>query len=216
MPELLRILEEFPGLIFLTTSRRAALDDCVKSRVHLNICFKALTLEQTLSIFKLHLVRLREEEQQFSNTQEHKPLAISEEEILQFAERQYNENAAESGRWNGRQVRDAVRMAVDLAHYDVIEKPSSQPKLRAEHFRSVEKMMQESEEALAKNGLQSMWGREDENGSLKSGDESENRRGDVEREAAGYDDESEVSLGSSLHDGEGGFQRLGRWSMISK
>lgn len=215
MPELLRILEEFPGLIFLTTSRLAALDDCVKSRVHLNICFKALTLEQTLSIFKLHLVRLREEEQQFSNTQEHKPLAISEE-ILQFAERQYNENAAESDRWNGRQIRDAVRMAVDLAHYDVIGKPSSQPKLGAEHFRSVEKMMQESEEALAKNGLQGVWEREDESRSLKSGDESENRRGDVEREASGYDDESEVSLGSSSHDGEGGFQRLGRWSMISK
>ncbi|KAK0617588.1 P-loop containing nucleoside triphosphate hydrolase protein [Immersiella caudata] len=90
----LRILDTFPGLIFLTTSHPAALDENVKSRVHLTICFKPLTLGQTRNIFQLSFDRLREEEHQDVGKADTESLAISDDEVLRFAEEHYNKDAS--------------------------------------------------------------------------------------------------------------------------
>ncbi|KAK1753886.1 hypothetical protein QBC47DRAFT_429289 [Echria macrotheca] len=59
----LRVIETFSGLLILTTCRPGVLEQGVESRVHLNICLRALNLEQTLKIFKHNIASLKQTEQ---------------------------------------------------------------------------------------------------------------------------------------------------------
>lgn len=211
----MHVLDHFPGLIFLTTSRPAALDETIKSRVHLTIRLKPLTLEQILTVLKLNLDRIREEEDEQATELGCARLAILEDDILQFATEHYNSAPDGRSRWSGRQIRNAVQMAADLAHYEAVNEPRSKLELRADHFREVVKMKLESEEA-SEPGHSSISKREGHLPQI-SGDKtgrmvSSRGRGDrvVSDDIGGVEDESDASSNY-----EEGFQSLGQWSVVA-
>ncbi|KAK4442891.1 hypothetical protein QBC34DRAFT_223121 [Podospora aff. communis PSN243] len=206
----LRILDTFPGLIFLTTSHPAALDETVKSRVHVNICLKDLTLTQTRTIFQLNLDRIREEERHES---EGEALSIADDQLLQFAEEHYNTHAA--NRWNGRQIRNMVNMAADLARCEAA--PGTQPQLNVEHLRTAAEMMREPEDTSAGLVLRSALRRGEGFDEARFGvgrrrNTASSRRGDGEEDDDGG---SEVSLDNgSPRDEE--VQSIAQWSVVAK
>ncbi|KAF3001036.1 hypothetical protein E8E14_006318 [Neopestalotiopsis sp. 37M] len=132
--------------------KRNALVSAVKSRLHLSLRYEALTLEQTMAIFKLNIDKLKQIEEQRRkadierNRKLGKPegpgrkLAIHEKAILSFAEEHWKKHTSDLGRWNGRQIRNAFSTAASLAHFVADEEPELElPRLlTAEHFKEVE------------------------------------------------------------------------------
>ncbi|KAH8647788.1 hypothetical protein BX600DRAFT_530741 [Xylariales sp. PMI_506] len=148
----LQLMETFDGMLFLTTNRPGTLDEAVKSRVQLHLCYKPLDLKQTLEIFKLNMQRLNLIEEKQAAISDHTPLVIIEEQILEFAEHHFQSRTDESGfgRWNGRQIQNAFLIASSLAHYEVAKDPRRQPQLRAEHFKEAERLTLEYDRARFK------------------------------------------------------------------
>ena len=54
---LLRVLEYFEGIMFLTTNRVECIDSAFKSRIHLSIYYPRLSMEARSSIWKVFIVR---------------------------------------------------------------------------------------------------------------------------------------------------------------
>ncbi|KAI3391357.1 hypothetical protein diail_7491, partial [Diaporthe ilicicola] len=135
----LRMLEYYNGILFLTTNLPGYLDEAVKSRVHLNLRYDALTLEQVKGIFQLNINQLNEIERERSQALGTTQMDIFDEEILQFAENHWNSHTDELGRWNGRQIRNAFSIAASLAHFDAEGKAGRAVQLRSLHFQEVER-----------------------------------------------------------------------------
>ncbi|KAG8161865.1 hypothetical protein KVR01_008852 [Diaporthe batatas] len=166
----LRILEYYPGILFLTTNRPGALDEAVKSRVHITLFYPQLSKADTVSLFQMNIERLKMiEKQRVAITQEPE-MIIEEGSILDFA-REHFETFSYSGtvdcRWNGRQIRNAFQIAASLAryeHFDSTRDPAaaaddggrpggdgSSPagsglRLLARHFKQVERATVEYDE----------------------------------------------------------------------
>ncbi|KAK8113385.1 hypothetical protein PG984_013911 [Apiospora sp. TS-2023a] len=144
----LRVLEYYNGILFLTTNRVGSLDEAFKSRVHLSLYYPALGVKQTQEIIRMNLARLRTIEKQRAEITGKPPLFIEEEDICSFSVDHYERHSANNGvgRWNGRQIRNAVQIAASLAWYD--RKTSKDegadqvaPVLGSRHFRTVESTM---------------------------------------------------------------------------
>jgi hypothetical protein len=107
----LRILEYYPGILFLTTNRVGAIDDAFRSRLHLTLYYPKLTGDQTRKIWRNNLSRLkvinrgREE-----NNQE--PIHFDKKELLEWVKLNW-----ELLQWNGRQIRNAFQTAIALAEF---------------------------------------------------------------------------------------------------
>lgn len=89
----LRTLEYYPGILFLTTNRVGALDEAVKSRVHISLFYPYLGEQETLSLFRMNIRRLQRIEQERAEimaSSESRPMIIEEEDILQFARKHFN------------------------------------------------------------------------------------------------------------------------------
>jgi hypothetical protein len=136
----LRMLEHYNGILFLTTNRGGVLDEAVKSRVHLNLKYESLNLDQTMEIFELNIERLEEIEAQRSKAKGHRKLVVVKSDVLEFAETYFNkyENSNGMGRWNGRQIRNAFLISSSLAHYEGETQPELQKQLRSSHFHLVD------------------------------------------------------------------------------
>lgn len=166
---LLRIIETFSGLLFLTTCRPAILDEGVKSRVHLNLCLKPLNLQQTIKIFETNLAHLKQTEQQLQASAppgSYPLLRTFDKQILEFAEHHFNKTTQGTGRWNGRQIRNAFSIAAALARYDVLDTVEwDHPQLRAEHFKTVAALTEEYDQArirvLRKSDSRMAWQNEE-------------------------------------------------------
>jgi hypothetical protein len=150
-PDLLRILETFTGILFLTTNRPGVLDEAVKSRVHAILHYRPLSLEQTLSIFRLNVARLEAAEAARADATGEQALVILDD-VLAFAAAHYDKHSGNEGlgRWNGRQIRNAFLIASSLARYQVAGRPRIQPQLRASHFEEVERLTLDYDRARAK------------------------------------------------------------------
>lgn len=111
----MRVLDYYTGILFLTTNRAGALDEAFKSRIHYKLYFPPLSKQQTLGIWELNIRRLRHLEEQ---CKERRPLEISEKAILDFAEAQFDKNPKGTGKWNGRQIRNAFQVARSLALFE--------------------------------------------------------------------------------------------------
>lgn len=133
------MLEYYNGILFLTTNLPGYLDEAVKSRVHLNLRYDALTLEQVKGIFRLNIHQLNEIERERSEASGTATMDIFEEEIIHFAEEHWKSHTEELGRWNGRQIRNAFSIAASLAHFDAEGKAGRAVQLRQCHFQEVEK-----------------------------------------------------------------------------
>ncbi|KAK0711878.1 P-loop containing nucleoside triphosphate hydrolase protein, partial [Lasiosphaeris hirsuta] len=86
---LLRVLDEFSGILFLTSNRPGVLDEALSSRVHLNLCYPKLSLEHTRGVFQLNIDSLEESQRQQHSATGQPPLCIFAKDILAFAERHY-------------------------------------------------------------------------------------------------------------------------------
>ena len=73
-----------------------------------------------------------------------KQVDIEEDEILEFAEKQYKKAKKEgTGRWNGRQIRNAFQTAIALAEWDLKIEKTKTAKLTRARFEKVEKSSRE-------------------------------------------------------------------------
>ncbi|KAL1854921.1 hypothetical protein Daus18300_011241 [Diaporthe australafricana] len=135
----LRILEYYSGILFLTTNRSGALDEAVKSRVHLSLLYPHLGYRDTVSLFKMNIDRLAQIEQETARITGQKEMTIEENGVMDFAERHYrNFEGMEDSRWNGRQIRNAFQIAASLARYQHHQQPHRGLYVGAEHFEKVE------------------------------------------------------------------------------
>jgi hypothetical protein len=116
----LRVLDYYDGILFLTTNRAGVLDEAFKSRIHYKIYYPDLTLEQTLDIWKLNIQRVRRIEEELAKVENRDPLQINENELIAFAKHRFEGGSQKrgSGRWNGRQIRNAFQVARSLAYYE--------------------------------------------------------------------------------------------------
>ncbi|ORY70361.1 uncharacterized protein BCR38DRAFT_332538 [Pseudomassariella vexata] len=135
---ILRILEYYKGVLFLTTNRPGVLDESLKSRVHVSLHYPALDLPKTQEIFKTNLDRLELiEDRRSQNSADSSKLLIFREEIYAYATTHFQRYGTGLGSWNGRQIRNAFSIAAALAHYDRTKVPGAQSQLRASHFEKV-------------------------------------------------------------------------------
>ncbi|SPO04761.1 uncharacterized protein DNG_07446 [Cephalotrichum gorgonifer] len=122
----LRVLEQYSGILFLTTNRVGTIDEAFKSRIHISLYYPPLSREQTLAIFEVNLRKLHEiEKAKHSLPLEGGPdaprkpaLIIDDASIMDYAEWHYNEHEdSPQLRWNGRQIRNSFQIAHSLAHF---------------------------------------------------------------------------------------------------
>lgn len=145
----LRVLEYYNGILFLTTNRVGTLDEAFKSRIHMSLYYPPLKRPQTIEIFKMNIQRLKDIEEQQSKLTKEPALIVQGKKILSFAEQHFDGNSRYSGRWNGRQIRNAFQIAASLAYHEErlahTERLKKNPKAQAEapildenQFRKVE------------------------------------------------------------------------------
>ncbi|KAK3379141.1 hypothetical protein B0T24DRAFT_716766 [Lasiosphaeria ovina] len=113
----LRILEYYNGILFLTTNRVGTLDEAFKSRIHMSLYYPPLNEIQIRLIFEMNINRLKQIEEERAHFTNEPMLDIRDESILAFANDHCNKTK-ESGRWNGRQIRNAFQIASSLAWYN--------------------------------------------------------------------------------------------------
>lgn len=117
----LRVLDYYNGILFLTTNRAGVLDEAFKSRIHFKIYYPDLTEEQTLDIWKLNIQRVSRMEEELAKLENREPLQVHENELLAFAKQIFiagEKQRRGTGRWNGRQIRNAFQVARSLAYYE--------------------------------------------------------------------------------------------------
>lgn len=114
-----------------------ALDEAVKSRVHLSLDYPHLAADETRALSTMNLQRLERIENERAELLEEAPMIIEKEDILEFASAHYL-GQDQHFRWNGRQIRNAFQIATSLAHYQHKMKPHRGLVIGAEHFREVE------------------------------------------------------------------------------
>ena len=136
----LRVLEYYAGILFLTTNRVGTFDDAFKSRIHLSLYYPELKLTPTLKVWKMNISRTR------SNLHH---VDVDEDEIMEFAEKQYKKAKKDNtGRWNGRQIRNAFQTAIALAEWDLKIDKTKTAKLTRARFEKVEKASREFDKYL--------------------------------------------------------------------
>ncbi|TQN68815.1 hypothetical protein CSHISOI_06653, partial [Colletotrichum shisoi] len=115
----LRILEYYPGILFLTTNRVGAIDDAFRSRLHLTLYYPKLVEKQSIKIWKNNIKKMKE-------VNEHRvgrgqlPIKYDKNEIIKWVELNW-----ESLQWNGRQIRNAFQTAIALAEFKAQSRKSS-------------------------------------------------------------------------------------------
>ncbi|KAF2646935.1 P-loop containing nucleoside triphosphate hydrolase protein, partial [Massarina eburnea CBS 473.64] len=135
----LRSLEYYSGILFLTTNRPGALDEAIKSRVHLSLYYPPLGKQETLDVFDINLDRLHRLEEQRYKASKQPSLFIFRDDIRKWAATHFDKCGKDngSGRWNGRQIRNAFQIASALALYELRNNPGAQAQLRPSHFDTV-------------------------------------------------------------------------------
>ncbi|KAI1180208.1 hypothetical protein F4777DRAFT_365176 [Nemania sp. FL0916] len=113
----LRTLEYYNGILFLTTNRVGTLDEAFKSRIHMSLYYPPLNEIQIDLIFKMNINKLREIEEERARLTDEPLLDIRYESIVKFAA-DHCMKTKTSGRWNGRQIRNAFQIASSLARHD--------------------------------------------------------------------------------------------------
>lgn len=106
---LLRVLEYYEGIIFMTTNRIRAIDVAVISRIHLAVRYDDLDADQRGSIFAYYLDQLQDEV----------PTLITEEDRDAIDE--FIEVHGDTYLFNGRQIRNVVQAAHAYAAHGLFE-----------------------------------------------------------------------------------------------
>ena len=128
----LRRLEYFSGLLFLTTNRVGQIDDAILSRVSAVLQYDNLSDETRKKIWKSFFARVGREAGS---------LGTGKVEINKYAQ-QYalNDPDVRNLQWNGREIRNALQMAIMVARHRALKEGQSEDKtveVEVEHFESV-------------------------------------------------------------------------------
>jgi hypothetical protein len=107
----LRILEYYPGILFLTTNRVGAIDNALRSRLHIILYYPRLSEKDTARIWRNNLRRIHAFNRERAGCGR-PAIRFDEANILAWARANYDVL-----QWNGRQIRNAVQTAVALAEY---------------------------------------------------------------------------------------------------
>ncbi|KAF5548901.1 AAA family ATPase [Fusarium mexicanum] len=107
----LRVLEYYDGILILTSNRVGIFDEAFKSRIQLNLRYKNLDQDQRLQIWKNFFTRLRRLEGEVSAKQNSLSYGAKVDEMLDKLDELAEANL------NGRQIRNAVSTARQLARY---------------------------------------------------------------------------------------------------
>ncbi|KAH0537570.1 hypothetical protein FGG08_005636 [Glutinoglossum americanum] len=129
-PVFLRVLEYYSGILFLTTNRVGTFDEAFKSRIHISLYYPALNKKSTLKVWKMNLERTKRGKLN---------LKVNDQEIIEFAKHHYA-SSSKSGRWNGRQIRNAFQTAIALAEFEAKSEGGETkrvPYLTKAHFKKV-------------------------------------------------------------------------------
>ncbi|KAI4166136.1 MAG: hypothetical protein LQ342_000022 [Letrouitia transgressa] len=138
----LRVLEYYPGILFLTTNKVGYFDEAFKSRIHLILYYPPLDKRSTLKVWKMNLRRLVENKKNFD---------VDRKAIEEYARQHFNElREASRPTWNGRQIKNAFQTAIALAEFDAKTKQQSRPTLSPEHFDVVARASDGFDEYIAR------------------------------------------------------------------
>lgn len=107
----------------------ATFDDAFKSRIHMSLYYPALDGDCTKKVWQMNVERTCESVEN---------IEINKDDILQFGMSHYKRaKKAKSGKWNGRQIRNAFQTAIALAEWEVKQGKVSKAKLTKAHFEKV-------------------------------------------------------------------------------
>ena len=125
----LRVLEYYPGILFLTTNKVGHFDEAFKSRIHVALYYPPLDEESAMKIWKMNLQRLIEQRHNFD---------ADVKGIIKYAKRQYRTlEKSKRATWNGRQIKNAFQTAIALAEFEAKTEGRSKPTLSTKHFEVV-------------------------------------------------------------------------------
>ena len=97
---LLRVLEYFEGIMFLTTNRVQTIDPAFKSRIHLSLAYSPLSAESRAELWEIFIIK---------GTEQHGRPGWLNAEFLEDVSRE---------EVNGREIKNIVRLAHALACHD--------------------------------------------------------------------------------------------------
>ncbi|CCC13169.1 hypothetical protein SMACR_06388 [Sordaria macrospora] len=140
---LLRVLEYYNGVLFLTTNRIGDFDEVFASRVHVSLYYPHLDLQSTPKIFELNLERIVKQSQE-----KNRAITIDQEKIMQFIHLHWE--SKDRMRWNGRQIRNGCQTALALAEFEAqggnlerVVDANAEVKITYKHIRIVSKSYRE-------------------------------------------------------------------------
>ncbi|KAF5988631.1 putative aaa family atpase protein [Fusarium bulbicola] len=107
----LRVLENYAGILFLTTNGIGDFDEAFASRIHTSLHYPPLDLFPTSKIFELNLKMVKKRYQETD-----RKITIDMNAIEEYAGEYWQKNA--KARLNGRQIRNACQTALALAEFD--------------------------------------------------------------------------------------------------
>lgn len=139
----LRILEYYPGILFLTTNRVGSIDDAFRSRLHLTLYYPKLDRKQTKQIWSMNLKRVADLNKKREAIGQ-PTIDIRHQQIVKFVKKNW-----ETLSWNGRQIRNAFQTAVALAEFDVRnEAPGTRPVMSKGQFKTIAKASMQFDDYL--------------------------------------------------------------------
>ena len=125
----LRVLEYYPGILFLTTNKVGHFDEAFKSRIHVALYYPPLDEKSAMQIWKMNLQRLVKQKHNFD---------ADVKGIIKYAKHHYRTlEKSKRTTWNGRQIKNAFQTAIALADFDAKTERSSKPILSVKHFEVV-------------------------------------------------------------------------------
>jgi len=133
----LRVLEYYPGILFLTTNRVGIIDDAFRSRLHLTLYYPDLSSRKALKIWEKNITRFEMTNQQ-RKANGRPSIEIDNKKILKWAKLNW-----EALQWNGRQIRNAFQTAIALADFEARQETvkgktsDASPKVKVSHFNTI-------------------------------------------------------------------------------
>lgn len=123
------------------------IDEAMKSRIHLSLRYPRIDRKANLDIWSKLLQSIERE-----NASREIKIVFDKDEILKFAQNNYEKQVASESTWNERQIRNAFKTVIALGDHDRLErigktvgesgksrKRTHQIKLRVSHFETIAK-----------------------------------------------------------------------------
>ncbi|KAK3683413.1 P-loop containing nucleoside triphosphate hydrolase protein [Podospora appendiculata] len=120
----LRALENYDGILFLTTNRVGAFDDAFISRIHVQLFYDEFTDSQRQEVWQTFIRKLARERGDSIR------LNIDAKEYIRGSEMR-------AVKWNGREIRNAFQTAVALAEYGADKDEDGKILVTDTHLRAV-------------------------------------------------------------------------------